>query len=190
MDGAQGAGPIVDWWAYAHRHPLRCRLAVLATDAREVVAHAGGWLFDRSMAGWDVNAVLTDVTDLRPLQILGASVLELEGPLAVPVHHTWPDALAVAPGLLRSDSRVRDGVRNCLEHDLIEIVLWGPLPAEFESQVEVMGHRLSSAARAFKERALAATDTETGTVPVIEAFHSNAASLATARGAVNVPSAR
>ncbi|MFD4354402.1 hypothetical protein ACFWPX_17750 [Nocardia sp. NPDC058518] len=186
MDVAQDAGPIVDWWAYAHRHPLRYRLAVLATDAREVVTHAGGWLFDRSMAGWDVNAVLTDVTDLLPLQILGASVLELEGPLAVPVHHTWPDALAVAPDLLRSDSRVRDGVLNCLEHDLIEIVLWGPLPEEFENRVEVMSHRLSRAARAFKGRALAAAETRTDTVPVIEGFHSNAASLAAAR----VPSVR
>ncbi|MEV0685376.1 hypothetical protein AB0I35_16080 [Nocardia sp. NPDC050378] len=190
MDEAQGAGPVTDWWAYAHRHPLRYRLAVLATDAREVVTHAGGWLFDRSMAGWDVNVVLADVTDLRPLQILGATVLELEGPLSVPVHHSWPDVLAVAPDLLRTDHRVHDGVLNCLDNDLVEVVLWGSVPTEFRRHVEGMSHRLTGAARAFKARALAATDGAIGPMSAIEGFHSNTASHAAARGAIGLPSAR
>lgn len=190
MDVAQRTGPVTDWWAYAHRHTLRYRLAVLAIDAREVVTHAGGWLFDRSMAGWDVNAVLADVRDLRPAQVLGATVLELEGPLAVPVHHTWPDALAVSPELLRSDPRVRDGVRNCLEHDLLDIVLWGSVPTEFAPYVDRTHHRLSAAARAFKARALAAADLDLGPMAVTERFHGNAAlRTATGRPAAR-PSAR
>lgn len=187
MNVAQDAGLVTNWWTYAHQHPLRYRLAVLATNARDVVEHAGGWLFDRSMAGWDVNVVLADVTDLAPLQILGVTVLELEGPLAVPVHHTWPDALAVAPDLLLSDSRVRDGVLNCLENDLIEVVVWGnPLPAEFECRVDGMDHRLSAAAHAFKSRALAATDATPQPVPLIEGFRCNARSLAATGREVNL----
>src|ERR1700688_3322744 len=54
------------------QHSLRPRLAVLAPSVVEVVRSAGGWLFDRAMAGWNVTVITSDHSDSRPLQILGA----------------------------------------------------------------------------------------------------------------------
>src|SRR6201999_4509172 len=39
---------------------LRYRLDVVAADVADVVKFAGGWLFDRAMAGWDVTVLLVD----------------------------------------------------------------------------------------------------------------------------------
>ena len=57
---------------------IRYRLDVVAPSVIEVVTHAGGWLFDRVMAGWDVSVYIADRTDVRPLQILGAQAHDLE----------------------------------------------------------------------------------------------------------------
>ena len=56
----------------------RYRLDVLASSVSDVVRSAGGWLFDRAMAGWEVNLLIADPPDARPLQILGISVFPLE----------------------------------------------------------------------------------------------------------------
>ena len=37
---------------------LRHRLDVVAADTGDVVQTTGGWLFDRVMAGWEVNVLL------------------------------------------------------------------------------------------------------------------------------------
>ena len=47
---------------------MRYRLDVVAADVADVVKFAGGWLFDRAMAGWDVTVLLVDHPDERPLQ--------------------------------------------------------------------------------------------------------------------------
>ena len=57
---------------------MRYRLDVVASNVVDVVKFAGGWLFDRAMAGWDVTVLLTDHPDDRPLHILGAQTLDLE----------------------------------------------------------------------------------------------------------------
>jgi hypothetical protein len=54
----------------AERH-MRYRLDVVASSVVDVVKFAGGWVFDRSMAGRDVAVLLTDHPDDRPLHILG-----------------------------------------------------------------------------------------------------------------------
>ncbi|HWE91683.1 MAG TPA: hypothetical protein VG317_19635, partial [Pseudonocardiaceae bacterium] len=45
---------------------LRYRLDVVAVSAADVVQSAGGWLYDRVMAGWEVTALLPDGCDTRP----------------------------------------------------------------------------------------------------------------------------
>ena len=52
---------------------MRYRLDVVAADVADVVRFAGGWLFDRAMAGWDVTVLVADHPDERPLRILGAA---------------------------------------------------------------------------------------------------------------------
>src|SRR5580692_6172670 len=57
---------------------LRYRLDVVAASAVDVVQSAGGWLYDRVMAGWEVTVLLPDSRDTRSLRILGVRVLDLE----------------------------------------------------------------------------------------------------------------
>ncbi|HYY00661.1 MAG TPA: hypothetical protein VE908_14120, partial [Mycobacterium sp.] len=95
---------------------MRYRLDVVAADAVDVVRFAGGWLFDRAMAGWDVTVLIADRPDDRPLQILGVEVLDLEDALASVETRPQPQALAAAADLFDCDSRVRRGVLQALDH--------------------------------------------------------------------------
>jgi hypothetical protein len=135
----------------------RYQLNVVAASIADVVRSAGGWLCDRARAGWDVNVLIADDHDPRPLTILGATALDLDAEFASMLKHTSPgDALAVSAELLRTDARVRADIRKVLERGLTEVTVWGvSSPADFGRQVDPVEHRLSSAARAFKAHALA-----------------------------------
>ncbi len=136
---------------------MRYRLDVVAATVVDVVRFAGGWLFDRSMAGWDVTVLIADHPDDRPLQILGARVLDLEDALASMDSRPRPQALAAAADLFGCDPRVRQGVLQALDHGATEVTLWGEdWPAELDESVGVVQHRLSMAAQIFKSAAVAA----------------------------------
>jgi hypothetical protein len=138
---------------------MRYRLDVVAPSVAEVVKHAGGWLFDRVMAGWDVTVLVADHPDERPLQILGAETLDLESVLLDWEERPHPQTVAVAADLFGRDSRVLAHVRNALDQAATEVTLWGEhLPAELDGSVDAALHHLSAAARAFKARALAAVN--------------------------------
>ena len=152
---------------------MRYRLDVVASSVADVVTFAGGWLFDRSMAGWDVTVLLTDHPDDRPLHILGAKTLDLEAALAAVATRPRPQALAAAADLLGSDSRVRAGVLQALDHGVTEVTLWGKTwPAELDDSVGVVEHRLSMAAQIFKVRALAAAGVKETASGAAERFRS------------------
>jgi hypothetical protein len=136
---------------------MRYRLDVVAASVVDVVRFAGGWLFDRAMAGWDVTVLLADPADDRPLQILGAQTMDLEHALASVDTRPRPQALAAAADLFGCDSQVRQGVLQALDHGVTEVTLWGQTwPAELDDSVGLVQHRLSSAAQIFKGQALAA----------------------------------
>ena len=104
---------------------MRYRLDVVAADVADVVKFAGGWLFDRAMAGWDVTVLLVDHPDERPLQILGAQIVDLEYALATVGHRPPPQTLAAAADLFGCDSRVRQGVVQALDQGATEVTLVG-----------------------------------------------------------------
>jgi hypothetical protein len=140
---------------------MRYRLDVVAASIVDVVRCAGGWLFDRAMAGWDVTVLVTDHdgewSDDRPLQILGAQALDLEDALAAVGTRPNPQALAVAADLFGCDERIRQGVLQALDQGVTEVTLWGEtLPAELDGSVGLVKHQLSMAAQTFKAQALAA----------------------------------
>jgi len=140
---------------------MRYRLDVVAASVVDVVRSAGGWLFDRAMAGWDVTVLLpdhpVDHPEDRPLHILGVQTLDLGYALASVETRPRPQALAAAADLFGCDSRVRRGVLRALDHGVTEVTLWGEsCPAELDSSVGPVQHRLSMAAQTFKARALAA----------------------------------
>ena len=139
---------------------LRYQLNVLAASAEDVVRSAGGWLYDRARAGWDVNVMVADGADPRPLTILGATARDAnEGFLSMVRSSSRVGALAVSAELLAADQLVRDEVVHVLKRGLTEVTVWGsPWPAELGRQTDAIHHRVSSAARAFKSHALVAAD--------------------------------
>jgi hypothetical protein len=153
---------------------MRYRLDVVAADVADVVKFAGGWLFDRAMAGWDVSVLLVaDHPDGRPLQILGAEILDLEYALATAGHRAPPQTLAAAADLFDCDSRVRQGVVQALDRGTTEVTLWGETwPAELDDSVGLVQHRLSAAAQAFKAQALAAAAMPPDSIGLVETFRS------------------
>jgi len=147
---------------------LKPRVTAIARDAAEVVRFAGGWLFDKAMAGWETNVLTLDGGDLRSLQILGAnshdlaSVLESQTALG----HCL-QAIAIPAELYRSDPGVRRIAGSTLESAPGELLLWGDdLPADLSRApggypqlprpALPVQHQLSIAARVFKAHALAA----------------------------------
>jgi hypothetical protein len=138
-------------------HSLRARLTVIAPGLADVVPHAGGWLFDQAMAGWDVAVLTTGQADPRPLRILGARGYDLETVLAMPLAGRCLRAIAVEANLYRSDARVRRMVYHALDRSLAEVRLWGGgWPEDLDVGTRPVRHKLSMAARAFKAQALAA----------------------------------
>ncbi|HEX3546651.1 MAG TPA: hypothetical protein VHU62_08750 [Mycobacterium sp.] len=135
----------------------RYQLNVAAATMADVVSSAGGWLCDRAWAGWEVNVLIADHHDPRPLKILGATALDLDAEFGSVMTHASPGgALAVSADLLRTDGRVRTDILRVLKRGRTEVTVWGESwPAEFGRQVDPVEHRLSAAARAFKAHALA-----------------------------------
>ena len=156
------------------------RLDVVAASVAEAIRYAGGWMFDRVMAGWDVNVLIADCDDVRPLQILGAEISDLEAALAAGDDPPHPQALAVSADLITRDARVREGVRRALDHGGIEVALWGESwPLDLDRDSDSVQHRLSAAARVFKAQALAAAALADTTVGPVESFRYGAMSRPT-----------
>ena len=126
---------------------MRYRLDVVAPSVSEVVSHAGGWLVDRVMAGWDVTVLISGTEDLRPLLILGVEVEDLEVALEMWAERPHPQTVAVSANLFTSDARVREGVMNALDHGMTEVTLWGDdWPDRLDATVGSVEHHLSAAA--------------------------------------------
>jgi hypothetical protein len=150
---------------------MRYRLDVVAPTVLDAVRFAGGWVYDRVMAGWDVTILVGDDEDVRPLEILGAEVRDLESVLASWEDRPHPQTVAVAADLFDRDARVRQGVLEALEQGATEVTLWGEgLPAELDESIDSVQHRLSAAARAFKAQALAAANAPEAAVGITETF--------------------
>lgn len=146
---------------------------MVAPTTCDTVRYAGGWLFDRVMAGWDVLVLLAEPGDPRPLRILGARVAGLEAAMTSTVTGPRPHVLAVAARLYDSDERVRRWVRRSVDHGLTEVRLWGGhLSPEIEARTGSVRHTLSVAARAFKAQALAAAAAPAAAIDEAELFRS------------------
>lgn len=137
---------------------MRYRLDVVAPTVLDAVRFAGGWVYDRVMAGWDVTILVAGDEDVRPLQILGARTLDLESVLESWQERPHPQTVAVAAEMFERDPRVLAHVRTALDQGATEVTLWGRLPAELDGSVDSAEHHLSAAARAFKAKALAAAE--------------------------------
>jgi len=136
---------------------LRYRLDVVATSAADVVQSAGGWLYDRVMAGWEVTVLLPHSCDSRSLRILGVRTSELDAEFALTWTGSTSQSLAVSTEAFTADARVRDKVLKSLDNGLTEVALWGDgWPLGVNRAMTRAQHVLSAAARTFKGYALTA----------------------------------
>lgn len=132
---------------------LRYRLDVVAAGTGDAVRAAGGWMYDRVMAGWQVTVLLPQGWDARPLQILGVATVDLDSWFTRPVSH----GLAVSAEAFTADATVQARVLKALQHRSTDVALWGDgWPLEVNRGVTRVQHVLSGAARVFKGYALAA----------------------------------
>lgn len=137
-------------------------------------------MFDQAMAGWDTYVVAYDLNCARSLRILGARCIDLRAALTEADGGPWPDALVISADLYRLDGEVRAAVGETLTSGHTTVTLWGPdCPPDLAADASTSLYRISSAAAAFKPRALAAA----GIAPIgdssVEPFHTP--SLATAQ---------
>lgn len=152
----------------------------------DAVRYTGGWLYDQVSAGWEVVVVVPKHSDLRPLEILGATTaVDLESALVSSPHGPMPDTVAVAAELFDADDRIRAGVLDVLTQHPSTLTLFGEtVPAELESRIGARQHQLSRAARVFKSHALAALDEPASRVGLVETFRSGGIDGAGIRGSL------
>ena len=83
------------------------RLDVVASNAVDVVSSIGGWLYDRVRSGWDVNVLLPQACDDRPLKILGIHAVDLDPQLLSADTECATRGLAVSAEMFAADPRIR-----------------------------------------------------------------------------------
>jgi len=143
---------------------LRYRLDVVAA-ADDAVRAAGGWMYDRVMAGWEVTVLLPQGCDTRPLQILGVRAVDLDSGFTRPMSQ----GLAVSAEVFTADARVRAKVLKALDQRSTEVALWGDgCSLGVHRGMTRVQHVLSAAARVYKAHALAAAGIGCGTVDPTE----------------------
>lgn len=149
-------------------------LVVLSGDVNDTVTSAGGWLYDRVRAGWQVTVLAPPNSELRPLQILGFRISSFDDETDF-LGKTAPAAIAVAADVLRADERVRDEILRIVKSGTTEVTFWGDAESfETDTRFGRLSHRLSSAARAFKTYAVASAATPMLSVGATEEFRSYA----------------
>ena len=158
------------------RYVLKQRLVVVGPTLAGVVRFAGGWLFDRVMAGWDATVLTADHADVRPLRILGASAFDLDFALAVPDRAPLPEIVAIEASLCDADPRVGLLMRQALDNGVSDVRFWGESCSggldlvDFSGGTGAVPHRLSFAARAFKAQALTAAAVPFESIDGVEMF--------------------
>jgi hypothetical protein len=146
---------------------FRYRLDVIAASAADAAHSAGGWLYDRAMAGWEVTVLLPQSCDTRPLRILGVQAMDLE--CGFDRTGSAAHSLAVSADVFATNDRIRETVRTALNHRLTEVALWGDgWPLAVNRGMARVQHVLSAAARTFKGHALVAAGICCGTIDPTE----------------------
>ncbi|WP_019926718.1 hypothetical protein [Nocardia sp. BMG111209] len=143
--------------ARAREHALRYRLLVMTPTAAQAVCEAGGWLFDRVMAGWDVTVLTAAAADpgAMPIRILGADVVRLADFVRIHRSAPAPQGIAVIGDVCGSSAPAGRMVAERLDAGDCEITVIGGGDARLDHLSDTIDYRPSAAAQAFKRYALA-----------------------------------
>ncbi|MCV7154726.1 hypothetical protein [Mycolicibacterium pyrenivorans] len=129
-------------------------VTVIAADVGGVVAAAGGWLCDRVRAGWQVTVLVPRGCDTRALTILGVRSGVWESG-ADTLRLISTAALAIDARVLHHDDAPRRELLRKVDGGGIEITVWGESGLfAADRRFGRVRHRLSAAARAYKQQAL------------------------------------
>lgn len=141
------------------------RMHVIAGDAAELAANAGGLIVDRMMSGWRVSVQLVKdgPDDVRPIRILGAELVDEAASPGLPDEEQYVLVMGA-----EAYARAISGDGQQLPAGYTEALLWGESP----NPSHQFGHSLSSAARAFKALAVTAACISADEVSAAEAFTS------------------
>jgi hypothetical protein len=160
--------------ALAGNSNIRYQLCVFARDVGELVDLAGGWICDRILAGWDVSVAVSEPGDLRPMQILGVTLVTQQR-LRLITDGSGAASIAITPGIFENNNHIRTEVLRALDQGAVEVTFVGPsLPSDLGGRLARRRHRLSSAARAFKTHALAAASVPRVAISNTENLYSSA----------------
>lgn len=151
-----------------HGGTVTYRLHVIAGDAAELVAHAGGLIVDRMMSGWRVTVHLVEGTGsggdhARPVRILGAELVD-----AIPERQEEEECVLAMSAEAYEQMASAEGRQLLTE--CAEVLVWDE--SECPDPAQLFGHDLSTAAQAFKALASAAADLPGDHVAVVETFTS------------------
>jgi hypothetical protein len=142
----------------------RYRIAVVGTSVAEIVQHAGGFLFDYGIAGWDVTVIAPANAGCRALQILGARVLDLDSKRTLSTYRSslpgddlTVDAVMGQADLFRARQELPEVLSRRFDCAAADFLLWGDLKTI--DRPRLREYRMSIAAKAFKNRALEAVGT-------------------------------
>lgn len=139
-------------------HAAPYRLIVLAPDAVDAVAAAGGLVVDALRAGWLVDIYLETEAHARAVRILGATSHLLPSTFDTELHR--PDAVLFAAGMYPKHRGVRRFIADATRQHGADVAAWGGTWSAAPASASDIEHRLSSAARAFKYYAMKAAGTE------------------------------
>lgn len=142
---------MVDITARLKGLPVSYRIDVVTDSVPDAIRHAGGLIFDRRRAGWQVVVVTDDAVHSRAVAILGARI---ESPDNV------ESRLSVAERGIRTVVAARS--QGPAGWELLEprneLLLWGhQVDDESTGALRPVRHDLSTAAQIFKAQALLAT---------------------------------
>jgi len=149
----------------------RYQLLVIGSNTADVVQSIGGWLTDRSMAGWDITVACCDDAKLPALRILGVNATSLESTMKMLADEAPVPALAITGDAFAHETDLRIHVTDSVLLGMTEFTLWGDAPlAGIDHDLQRMRYRVSAAARAFKGHALEAVGLNGQTVGADETF--------------------
>lgn len=144
-------------------------MGVLAQSISDAVRCAGGVVFDRAAAGWDVTVYPMDDAGLRAIQILGAKCGE-PGSLFCK-DASFPTVLVVTSSLPAANRRVEACVKAALSLHGVEVLFAGVDSPRGRARDDAGLYTLGHAAHAFKKSAAEAAGLQPDAVSRSEHFH-------------------
>jgi hypothetical protein len=152
---------------------LRHRVVIVAPRVVDTVRHVGGWLYDQALAGWEVTVLTREHQDIRPLEILGARVVDLDSAVSTE-NGLVPEALVASAELYSTDERIRVGLDRVLERGMTKFSMWGDeIPADIDARFSPSEYCMSRAAQVFKRHALVAAEVREPVIAPTESFRTS-----------------